>query len=48
MRFCSSDCAAGYQRRLNEVTLQKIRRLEGRIAASPMVDTAPAVKKVAA
>jgi len=48
MRFCSSDCVAGYQRRLNEGTARKIRRLEVRLGASPTVDTDPTAKKVAA
>ena len=45
MRFCSSDCVAGYQRRLNEGTVRKIRHLEVRLGASPTVDSGPTRKK---
>jgi len=47
MRFCSSFCVAGYQRRLNEATVRKIRRLEGWLGAS-LTDIDPTPKKVAA
>jgi hypothetical protein len=34
MRFCSADCVAAYQRRLDEGTVGKIRRLESQLGDS--------------
>jgi hypothetical protein len=31
MRFCSADCVAAYQHRLDEGTVGKIRRLESQL-----------------
>lgn len=34
MLFCSADCVKAYQRRLDEVTLGKVRRLEIQVGNS--------------
>jgi hypothetical protein len=49
MRFCSTDCVAAYQRRLDEGTVGKIRRLEAPLGDSRSLATRRAgVRKEAA
>ena len=39
MRYCSAACVAAYQRRLNEGTVGKIRRLESQLGDFRIVAT---------
>ena len=39
MQFCSTDCVGSYQRRLDEATIHKVSRLEGKLGGPRTVAT---------